>query len=42
MAKTVKVQGRFVGCDAVPTFYDDLRKQGAAVDLSLFGASVQP
>lgn len=31
-----KVVGEFVGCDAVPTFYDDLREQGVAFDLSLF------
>ena len=37
-----RVQGRFVGCDAVPSFYDELRRQGAQVDLSLFGATAQP
>jgi pilus assembly protein CpaF len=31
-----RVAGRFVGCDAIPAFYDALREQGAAVDLSLF------
>lgn len=31
-----KVMGQFVGCDAVPSFYDELREQGADVDLTLF------
>jgi pilus assembly protein CpaF len=31
-----KVQGRFVGCKAVPSFYDQLRGQGTELDLSLF------
>lgn len=31
-----KVVGEFVGCDAVPTFYDELREQGVVFDLSLF------
>lgn len=32
-----RVIGQFTGCDAIPSFYDELREQGAAVDLSLFG-----
>ena len=32
-----KVQGEFIGCNAIPSFYDELREQGADVDLSLFG-----
>jgi pilus assembly protein CpaF len=28
--------GHFTGCDAVPGFYDDLRRQGVALDLHLF------
>ncbi|HLO94148.1 MAG TPA: ATPase, T2SS/T4P/T4SS family, partial [Burkholderiaceae bacterium] len=31
-----KVVGDFVGCDAIPTFYDELREQGVQFDLSLF------
>ncbi|HEV7915019.1 MAG TPA: ATPase, T2SS/T4P/T4SS family [Albitalea sp.] len=31
-----KVMGRFVGCDAIPSFYDELRERGAHCDLSLF------
>ncbi|HEY9106869.1 MAG TPA: ATPase, T2SS/T4P/T4SS family [Roseateles sp.] len=31
-----KVQGDFFGCDAVPTFFDELREQGVQFDLSLF------
>ena len=31
-----KVTGSFVGCDAVPRFYDELREQGVDVDLTLF------
>jgi pilus assembly protein CpaF len=31
-----KVTGQFVGCDAIPAFYDELREQGAQFDLSLF------
>ena len=31
-----KVVGEFIGCDAVPTFYDELREQGVVFDLSLF------
>jgi pilus assembly protein CpaF len=31
-----RVVGEFVGCDAVPTFYDELREQGVQFDLSLF------
>ncbi|MBV2263509.1 MAG: CpaF family protein [Thauera sp.] len=28
--------GHFTGCDAVPGFYDELRRQGVALDLQLF------
>lgn len=28
--------GHFTGCDAVPGFYDELRRQGVALDLHLF------
>jgi len=35
-----RVAGRFVGCDAVPAFYDRLREQGATFDLSLFDPEV--
>lgn len=31
-----KVVGDFVGCDAIPSFYDELREQGISFDLSLF------
>ena len=31
-----KTMGHFSGCDAVPSFYDELRQQGAQVDLKLF------
>jgi pilus assembly protein CpaF len=31
-----RVVGEFVGCDAVPSFYDELREQGVSFDLSLF------
>ena len=31
-----KTIGHFSGCDAVPSFYDELRQQGAQVDLNLF------
>ena len=31
-----RVLGDFVGCDAVPTFFDQLREQGVEFDLSLF------
>ena len=31
-----KTIGYFSGCDAVPSFYDELRQQGAQVDLNLF------
>jgi pilus assembly protein CpaF len=31
-----KVVGDFMGCDAVPTFFDELREQGVEFDLSLF------
>jgi pilus assembly protein CpaF len=34
-----KVLGQFVGCNAIPSFYDKLREQGAQVDLSLFDRS---
>ncbi|CAN5330572.1 ATPase, T2SS/T4P/T4SS family [soil metagenome] len=31
-----KTLGSVVGCDAVPSFYDELRERGAALDLSIF------
>jgi pilus assembly protein CpaF len=31
-----KTIGHFSGCDAIPSFYDELRQQGAQVDLKLF------
>jgi pilus assembly protein CpaF len=31
-----RVQGAFAGCDACPTFYEELRARGAALDLSIF------
>jgi pilus assembly protein CpaF len=31
-----KIQGSFVPCDFVPSFYDELRAQGASLDLSMF------
>ena len=31
-----RVTGRFTGCDTIPSFYDELREHGAAVDLTLF------
>jgi pilus assembly protein CpaF len=31
-----KVQGRFNGCNAVPSFYDELRERGVECDLTLF------
>jgi pilus assembly protein CpaF len=31
-----KVQGSFSGCNAIPTFYDELRERGVECDLSLF------
>jgi pilus assembly protein CpaF len=33
-----KVRGTFVGCDLVPTFYEELRAQGLALDLEIFRA----
>jgi pilus assembly protein CpaF len=31
-----KVRGRFVGCDLVPSFYEELSEQGVALDLDIF------
>lgn len=31
-----KIQGRFVACDAVPSFYEELRKAGVALDIEMF------
>jgi pilus assembly protein CpaF len=31
-----RVEGVFTGCDASPTFYDELRARGADLDLSIF------
>jgi pilus assembly protein CpaF len=33
-----KVRGAFVGCDLVPTFYEELRGQGVTLDLEIFRA----
>ncbi|MBA3253272.1 MAG: Flp pilus assembly complex ATPase component TadA [Burkholderiaceae bacterium] len=33
-----KVRGAFVACDLVPTFYEELRAQGVALDLEIFRA----
>jgi pilus assembly protein CpaF len=35
-----KVMGDFVGCDAVPAFYDQLRERGVECDLTLFDREV--
>jgi pilus assembly protein CpaF len=35
-----KVLGHFTGCEAIPSFYDQLRERGAEVDLSLFAQRV--
>ncbi|HET9644232.1 MAG TPA: secretion system protein E, partial [Burkholderiaceae bacterium] len=37
-----RVRGEFVGCEAVPSFYDGLREQGAALDLTLFDRQAAP
>jgi pilus assembly protein CpaF len=31
-----RIAGYFTGCDAVPTFYEDLRATGVVVDLAIF------
>jgi pilus assembly protein CpaF len=31
-----RVSGSFVGCDTIPSFYDELRSHGVPVDLTLF------
>jgi pilus assembly protein CpaF len=31
-----KVRGAFTGCDSVPSFYDELREQGAELDMAIF------
>jgi pilus assembly protein CpaF len=31
-----KVRGKFVGCDLVPSFYEELSEQGVALDLEIF------
>jgi pilus assembly protein CpaF len=31
-----RVRGEFAGCDAIPSFYDELRERGVECDLSLF------
>jgi pilus assembly protein CpaF len=31
-----KVRGAFTGCDSVPSFYDELREQGADLDMAIF------
>ena len=35
-ADGAKVQGYFTGCDMVPSFYEDLRSVGKALDMSIF------
>ncbi len=35
-AENSKTIGHFSGCDAVPSFYDELRQQGAQLDLNIF------
>lgn len=35
-----RVQGHFVATGLIPEFYEDLRKRGARLDLSIFQASV--
>jgi pilus assembly protein CpaF len=35
-----KVQGQFTGCNAVPSFYDELRERGVECDLTLFDKKV--
>ena len=36
VGETGKAVGHFSGCDTIPSFYDELRQQGAHVDLNLF------
>jgi pilus assembly protein CpaF len=31
-----RVRGKFVACDLVPAFYEELGEQGAALDLEIF------
>ena len=31
-----RIQGRFTGCDATPSFYESLREAGMALDISIF------
>ena len=35
-----KVRGGYSGCEAIPSFYDELREQGTQVDLSIFDRRV--
>lgn len=35
-----RVRGEFAGCDAIPSFYDELRERGVSCDLSLFDRKV--
>jgi pilus assembly protein CpaF len=35
-----RVQGQFTGCNAVPSFYDELRERGVECDLTLFDKKV--
>ncbi|WP_114970029.1 ATPase, T2SS/T4P/T4SS family [Rhodoferax ferrireducens] len=37
-----RVQGRFTACDAIPSFYDELREAGIALDLSIFNRQGNP
>jgi pilus assembly protein CpaF len=37
-----KVSGEFIACQALPTFYDDLQEQGAALDVGIFSQDISP
>ena len=37
-----KVRGRFAACDAIPSFYDELRERGMDLDLSIFTQEARP
>lgn len=32
-----RIQGKFMGCDMTPTFYEELREAGVDLDISIFG-----
>jgi pilus assembly protein CpaF len=36
------VQGRFMACEAIPTFYDELREAGIVLDLGIFNRKSTP